>query len=366
MKKQVFMAALATAVAFSSCSSDEKIAPLVIPTSYASSTFQTNASAEIALVSNFRAFVAELQKGRTAGISLDATTLQNLYEKGNPSTSSITLAPTRAVMQNALIEIDKASKGSLYQFGKTPTENGNGGTNNGYLFDETGLELEQILDKGSFGAAFYNYATLLIGSPTQANLDKILALYGSNPTFPNTPTATKTPQPDLLMANYAARRTKSTETNGLYFKLRSAFIKAQAAITAGDKYNKERDEAIAEILLNWEKANAATVINYLFDVETKLSSATIDDKLRASAMHAYGECVGFLSGFRGIARKKITDAQIDDALLKMNATAPYKIVGSPSEIAKLVQIRRDLQTIYGFTDAEMDSFKQNWITVEGR
>ncbi len=353
-------------VFITSCSSDEKVAPLTLPATYNAANFQTNTVAEYTLRNNFRTFVSELQKGRVAGVALDGNALRTLYEKDNPSISSITLAPTRATMNSLFAEIDKASKGSMYQFGKSAAENGNGGTNNGYLFDETGLELEQILDKGSFGAAFYNQAALLAANPTAANLDKILALYGSNPTFPNTPTATKTPQPDFFMANYAARRTKGNDTQGLYVQLRNAFIKAQAAMAAGDKYNKDRDEAFADIFLTWEKANAATVINYLFDVETKLSSAAIDDKLRASAMHSYGECVGFLLGFKGIAKKKITDAQIDDALLKMNSTTPFRIVGSPTEIAKLVQVRRDLQAIYGFTNAEMEDFKQNWVTVEGR
>jgi hypothetical protein len=365
MKNSIKVFAFATISLLSACSSDEKTSPLVIPATYSAATFQANTAPEYILRANYSAFVAAIQRGRTAGVALDANTLRALYEKDNPSISSITLASTRANMNLAFIEIDKASKGATYQFGKSPAENGNGGTNNGYLYDETGLELEQILDKGSYGAAFYNQATLLSANPTAANLDKMLALFGGNPTFPNTPTAAKTPQPDISMANYAARRTKGTG-NGLYFQMQGAFIKAQAAILAGEKYNKDRDEAIAAILLNWEKANAATVINYLFDVETKLSSATIDDKLRASAMHAYGECVGFLTGFRGVAKKKITDAQIEDALLNMNATAPYKIIGSPSEIAKLVQVRANLQAIYGFSNAEMEDFKQNWVSVEGR
>jgi hypothetical protein len=367
MNNSIKIFAFATFSLLSACSADDKTSPLVIPAAYSAATFQANTTTEYNLRNNFRIFVAELQKGRTAGVALDANTLRALYEKDNPSISSITLASTRANMNLIFAEIDKASKGTTYQFGKSPAENGNGGTNNGYLYDETGLELEQILDKGSFGAAFYNQATILSANPTATNLDKMLALFGSNPTFPNTPTAAKTPQPDVIMANYAARRTKGTDTSkGLYFQMQSSFIKAQAAILAGEKYNKDRDEAVAAILLTWEKINAATVINYLFDVETKLSSVAIDDKLRSSAMHAYGECVGFLTGFRGIAKKKITDAQIEDALLKMNATAPYKIMGSPSEIAKLVQVRSNLQAIYGFSNTEMEEFKQNWVNVEGR
>lgn len=365
MKKNiVFLSFAVFATSLFSCEKEEVVAPLVIPTAYDATTYTANTTAEYELRTNFNALVAETKKGRVAGTVVSATKLNELFNAGTNSVSKYAPASLRGYMPTFFTELEKASKGKTYQFGKTPAENIDGGVSGGYLFDETGLELEQIIEKGSFGGVLYAKTIELIATPTAVNLDKALALYGANPTFPNTPTATKTAQPDIWMANYGARRTKAT--GGLYTQVRDAFIKAQAAIKAGDKYNTDRDAAIAEILLKWEQISAGTVINYLYDVETKLASTNPTDAVKASAMHAYGECVGFLSGFRGITKKKITDAQIDDALVKMNYTAPYKIVGSPTEIAKIVQVRKDLQAVYGFTDAQMEEFKSNFVSVEAR
>lgn len=347
-----------------SCEKEEVTAPLVIPTAYDATTYTANTVAEYELRTNFTALINEVKKGRVAGTVLTATKLTELFNAGTNSVSKYAPATVKSVMPTLFTELEKASKGKAYQFGKTPAENIDGGASGGYLFDETGLELEQIIEKGAFNSIFYNKVIELVASPTAANLDKVLALYGANPTFPNTPTASKTAQPDIWMANYGARRTKAA--GGLYTQVRDAFIKAQAAIKAGDKYNTDRDAAIAEILLKWEQINAGTVINYLYDVETKLATTNVTDAVKASAMHAYGECVGFLSGFKGITKKKITDTQIDDALAKMNYSAPYKIIGSPTEIAKIVQVRKDLQAVYGFTDTQMEEFKNNYISVEAR
>ncbi|MDZ7936519.1 MAG: hypothetical protein U5M51_16470 [Emticicia sp.] len=365
MKKSIIFLGFAFfATTLFSCEKEETITPLVIPTAYDATSFTANATAEYELRTNFTALINEVKKGRVGGTVLSATKLTELFNAGSNSVSKYASATVKSTMPTLFAELEKASKGKTYQFGKTPAENIDGGANGGYLFDETGLELEQIVEKGSFNSIFYNKAVELVATPTAANLDKVLALYGANPTFPNTPTASKTAQPDTWMANYGARRTKAA--GGLYTQQRDAFIKAQAAIKAGDKYNTDRDAAIAEILLKWEQINAATVINYLYDTETKLASTNPTDAVKASAMHAYGEATGFLTGFKGITKKKITDAQIDNALVKMNSTAPYKIVGSPTEIAKLVQVRKDLQAVYGFTDTQMEEFKNNYINVEAR
>lgn len=346
-------------------SCEKETTPLVIPTTYDAAEFESNTVNEYQLRTNFTNYINEVKKGRVAGTVVTEANLRALFTAGgNNSVSNVASSNVRDAHLAMFPLIEKATKSSTYQFGKTPVENPNGGANSGYLFDKTGLEFEQILDKGAFGAIFYKKGAELLTNPTAANLDQALALYGANPTFPNTPTAAKTDQADIWMANYGARRTKAS--GGLYTQVRDAFIKAQAAIKAGSEYTTERDAATAEILLKWEQINAATVINYLYDVETKLASTNPNDNVLASAMHAYGECVGFLGGFSQISKKKITDAQIDDALTKMNATASYKLIGSPTEIAKLVQVRRDLQVIYGFTDSEMEEFKNNYISLEGR
>jgi hypothetical protein len=357
-----------TVLALTSCTKDEEETPaLVIPTAFDATSYTVNTTAEYELRTNFAAFINEAKKGRVAGTTVTESKLKELFEAGTNSISNNTTTAQRAEYILLFKEIEKASKGAAYQLGKAPSINIDGGVAGGYLFDETGLELEQIIDKGSFGSIFYNKAISILANPTAANLDKALALYGSNPTFPNTPTAAEGRQPDILMANYGARRTKTVgSTGGLYIEVRDAFIKAQAAIKAGSKYNADRDAAIAKILLKWEEINAATVINYLFDVDAKLNVATVTDAAKASAMHSYGECVGFLKGFKGVSKKKITDAQIDDALTKMYHTASYQLVDDKDKVAQLKDVRDNLQAIYGFTNEQMAEFKLNYVSLEKR
>lgn len=354
-----------TVLAITSCTKDEEVTPaLVVPATYDAASYTANATAEYELRTNFAAFLNEAKKGRVAGTTVTESKLKELFEAGTNSISNNTTSAQRAEYLLLFKEIEKASKGAAYQLGKAPSINVDGGVAGGYLFDETGLELEQIIDKGSFGSVFYAKAIEILANPTAVSLDKALALYGANPTFPNTPTAANTAQPDILMANYGARRTKGT--GGLYTEVRDAFIKAQAAIKAGSKYNSDRDAAIATLLLKWEEINAATVINYLFDVDAKLNAANVTDASKAAAMHSYGECVGFLKGFKGITKKKITDAQIDDALTKMYHTSAYQLVDDKDKVAALKTVRDNLQAIYGFTNEQMAEFKLNYVSLEKR
>jgi hypothetical protein len=356
-------------ISLTSCEKDEVIAPLTVPSAYDATSFTANTVAEYELRANFKSLIDEVKKGRILGTEVTSTKLTELFNAGANSVSSYAPINVKTQVATLFVELAKSSTNkNLHVLGALPSVSGNGGVagtgSAAYLFDETSLELEQLVEKSSFNSIFYNKVVALLANPTTVNLDKALALYGANPTFPNTPSAAEGRQSDIWMANYAARRTKGT--GGLYTEVRDAFIKAQAAIKAGAKYNKDRDGAIATILLKWEEINAATVINYLYSTETGLSKTDPTDNEKSVAMHAYAEGVGFLSGFKGITKKKITDAQIDDALVKMNSTASYKILGSPTEIAKLVQVRNDLKAIYGFTATQMEEFKNNYVSLEKR
>ncbi|MEA5461518.1 hypothetical protein VB796_20800 [Arcicella sp. LKC2W] len=360
MKSNIITIFFASILIFS-CSKDEvKVDPLVIPTTYEATTFSANTTAEVALRADYVALENEIKKARVKGVVVEATTLNTLFSK---SISGLSTTYYKTLVPTLNDKIAKASKANTaYLLGKTPSENGVGGIAGGYLFDEKGLDVEQVISKGLFGAFHYNQAVVLLASPTQANLDKALYYFGANPLFPNTNNATKTTSPDVYLANYAARRTKAV--SGVYLDVKAGFIKAQAAIKAGSSYNKERDEAIEAILLNWEKANAATIINYFNDVYTKLSIVPSTDALKSGALHSFGEAIGFLGGFKGVSRKKITDAQIDELLAKMDN--PSKLVGNQAEVDKILELSKSLQTIYGFSTQDLLDFKQNWITLEER
>lgn len=355
----------------SACGEKEK-APLAIPVAYDGSAFVENTSTETALIGQLAALVKEAKKGRT-GELLDYNTLSQLFTAGNPSLQSI-CTPYYASRLNGpnqwLSEMAKAS-GNTYTPG-TPT--GNGGTFGAYLFDENGLEMEQMTEKGLFGAALYHYAITLMQAPmTPATADQLLLIFGAHPDFPNTPTAAKAAHPDRVMANYAARR-DNNDGNGLYFQMKNAFIKLQAALKAGPDYDTERDEALATLRITWEKINAATVINYCHTVVTTMSATNPTDQDKANALHAYGECVGFIHGWRSIpsAYKSLTDAEIDNILERLNAPnagtpTSYLFITDPlNELPKLLQVIQQLKAQYGFSNQETEDFRKNWVTEQGR
>ncbi|MGI9158984.1 MAG: hypothetical protein ACR2K1_04450, partial [Saprospiraceae bacterium] len=151
-------------------------APLDIPAAYDSANFETHAAAELNLISRFRSLVAEAQKGRSgAPVSLDS--LNYWYITGTPSVQSLVsdyYAPKAAVW---FAELVKAS-GNTYTPGPPV---GAGGVFGGYLFDENGLELEQMIDKGLYGALLYKRFDDLANSViTPAIVDQMLAIFGAN------------------------------------------------------------------------------------------------------------------------------------------------------------------------------------------
>jgi hypothetical protein len=363
-----------TTLSFFSCGEDEKVIPaLVVPTTYESANFLTNTDAENNLTLSLAKITNEAKKGRKAGVKVSEDSLRFWFANNAPF---LNLKSVNTTYYNNRLdsewfkEIAKASGGTY-----TPSANitGEGGAFGGYLFDENGLEIEQLIEKGQFGSVLYNYADALLASPLlfPSTVDKVITIFGANPTFPNTPTATKTANPDKFMANYAARRDKN-DGKGYYTQMKNAFLKLQAAIKGGDFYNKERDEAIADIRLTWEKINAATIINYCHAVVATMSKTTTTDAEKGAALHAYGECVGFTHGWKTVTNKRITDAQIDEILDLLNAPAnakptAYKFITEPTtQLSRLTQIIAKLKGIYGFTDADIEDFKSNWVTVQGR
>lgn len=352
-------------------------APLIVPSVYDSANYAANTTTQASVLTALSDQVAEARKGRTSGTLVTFTALQNLYNAGSPSLKTVSTTYYAGKMDGVggyMDELAKAS-GGTYTPG-TPT--GQGGTfgtgSSSYLFDENGVEYEQLIEKGQFGAVLFKHASdLLTGPVSLATVNQVVAIFGTNPTFPNTST-NKAPQPDKFMAVYAARRSDSSNTNSLYNQLKFQFIKLQAALKAGDNYKPEQQEAIAGILLVWEKINGATIINYCQQATTTLSSTTVTDNQKASALHAIGEGIGFAHGFKTINQnsRKITDTQLDEILVLFNAPASgtptvYKFVTeSVNELPKLQQIITKVKGIYGFTDNEVASFANNWVNLQNR
>lgn len=355
---------------------EDEDAVLVIPDTYDASNYVSNTTSHTTVRTALINLTAEMKKGRTPGNKVDANTLNTLYSTGTPSLKSYSSTYYNGKIEGTngfLSELAKASGGTFVP----GTTTGNGGTYGAYLFDETGVELEQLVEKGLFGAALYNQALSLMASHTEftpAKADQLLSMYGASPLFKSSDNTTKHgAEIDRFMANYGARRDKN-DGNGLYTQMKIALITAQAAAKATPANHSKMLEAFETIKNTWEKINAATVINYCHSGISTLSSTNPSDAQKAGALHALNEAIGFLHGWRTLSTsgRKITDAQIDELLALLNypvsgTPKPYVFLTDPlNELPKLQQIITKLKGIYSFNDTQIEEFKKNWVSEQAR
>lgn len=382
---KLMLAFLGVAVMTSACqqaSSPQTKTPLVIAARYDTTNFAANTVAERALQANIRAFTLEMQTGRPGAstatnrnLPVSAARLRELYT-AMPAIAEATTPYYRDLVlrQGGWIDQLATASGKEGDLLAMPPREGRFGGTSGYLFLANGLEPEQPLEKGTFGAANFNRILQLLSAPmTLANLDKIVALYGAPPNFPNGRPAAGAAN-DVTIAQYAARRDNSgggpggdTGPKGFYTLTRDAFIKAQSALKAGSDYKPELDSALAEIQGNIERVFGATCINYCHSAIAILSSTNPTPAQIAAALHALGENVGFIGGLKTLPRKIITDAQIDAILANFNAphtgqVAMLRFLNNPTELAKLTTVINDVARIYGFTPAQIELFKRNNLT----
>ena len=382
-------------VFFASCKEDDKVTTppppdLQIPTFYDSTGYAANVVTESQVRSQLATLTSRMQVGRNMDSTVTLAALQNLYN--GTTLRTVTGASYQAKIDIALPELARATgKGVRYAWENAP--NGDGGViptavggRTGYLYDENVLELEQVVEKGLFAAAMYNHAVSLIsaGNITEATIDKLVEIYGAKPGFGNNE-RNSDPNRDRFSAQYAARRSDSANANSIYAQIKRNLITAKAAVKAGSAFNQLRDQALADFKLNWEKALAATVINYCHSTLAGLTAPNRDDGIVTSAMHAYGEAVGFLSGWRAVpaSQRRITDAQIDELLDLLRApydqtanAQSYLFLSTNSATAQLFRLdgRNDPRTgvierlaqIYGFSNQEVEDFKRNWVAFQNR
>ncbi len=360
-------------------SDDKNVTPvtpaLQVPATYNSANYEQNTTGEASVRTQLTNLINYMKTGQTAGTQLQPDSLQYYFSgQGNPSLSGVTGPVYRNLINNVWFPQLVAQSGGSYdpKNGDTATV---GGLYAGRLFDAGGKEVLQEVEKGLYAAALYNHLnTLIANGPVDTNtVDKMVHIWGASPAFPNTSNATKTPTPDAFSAVYTARRDKADGT-GLYTRTRDGFIKLRAAVAAGRGYEKAVEEALAAIRLNIEKGIMATVVNYSNAAVSKLSQTAPAAATISGGLHDLGESIGFIHGFKGVpaGARKISDGDIDALLVLFNAPANgkatvYKFVtAGTTELPKLEQARQKIKTLYGFTDAEMEDFKQNWVSVQGR
>ncbi len=335
---------------------DDSSPQLNIPSEYVSPAFEANVTAESIVIDELSTMTSAANDAES---NAQSSTVAPITYPG--TLSGVTLPSYRALVEDWLVELVKSANdddGFQNPGSGTPAMGEEGGLLGTRLLDENGLELEQMVQKGSFGAALYNHALDVINGDlgNSAAIDKLVKIHGTGPAFD--PTAT------TAAATYSRRRSNQTTQTGPFYDIRTALITAKAAIEGGSDFDSQRDQALANYLLAWEESNFATVIYYCNATKVQLQAAGSDDEALGNAMHAYAEGVGFAHGFKGLATKKISDAQIDAILALLKAPEgqvpqSYQFLNDASLLSDLDDIITQIKDIYGFTDAEVSTFFVN-------
>ena len=348
------------ALAFTACDDDDDddddpTPTLIIPAEYISNNFDANVVAESTIIEELSAMTDAASEAE------DNAQMSMVDPIDYPTTlDSVTTDSYSDLVEDWLVELVKSANspnGFQNPGAGTPAADQEGGLLGTRLIDENGLELKQMVQKGSFGAALYNHALDVIegGNLTAADIDKLVEIHGAEKSFDVSETT--------AAATYSVRRSNLVAQTGLFYDIRDNLITAKAAIEAGSTFNSLRDQALADYLLNWEKSNYATVIYYCKATITKIQEADNEEDL-GDAIHAYAEGVGFTHGFRGISNKVITDAEIDEILSLLKAPAgqtpeSYRFLNEPALLSNLQSVIDNIQSIYGFTDEEVTSYFVN-------
>jgi hypothetical protein len=372
--------ALAISITLSSCEKDEEVIPvpdvptLNIPGIYELAGYTNNTTTEYSIRSQMSALSTYMKTAEVLGVEVTVEELNNKFSNnGNPSIADITDSYFKNLIENTFFPELASSSGNAFDplNGATATE---GGVYGARLFNRRAKETLQEIEKGLFEAAMYNhFITLTEGNIDVAAVDKMVAIYGAHPNFPNTNTAANTTTPDQFIALYAARRDKN-DGSGLYTKTRDQFIRLRAAVAAGSAFNEDRDAAIAELKLLMEKAIMATTIHYGHTALSKLSQTNPPATTISGGLHDLGEAVGFVHGFKSVPQqhRRITDAQIDAVLELLLAEAGTEgehylfVTNGPTYLPNITAYQEILQDVYGFSDTEMSDFANNWISLQGR
>ncbi len=358
-----------------SCKEDDPIgkSTLVIPNSYGASNFEANTVEENLLTQNFNDLVSLMKTGQDTLVQVKMSDLLAAWNKGGANSVKAKSGWYVNEVETVYFPDLMRNSGKTYHpdHGDTATI---GGIFGGRLLDKGAFEILQAVDKGAYGSLYLHQIVELAKDGIDLkDIDKMLALYGAHPDFPNTPNAANATNPDRSIANYAARRDKNDGT-GFYSKIKYDFLMLQAACAAGSEYREEKNQAFTSLIQNIEKSIMATSINYMYATIEKLSKTKPTDEDKAGALHDLSEAISFIYGFKNLQSShiQITTTQVEEilALLEFEGSQVnplYHFTNDPiSYLPQIMEAQMKMKAIYNFTDQEMNDFKSNWVSVQGR
>lgn len=363
-----------SAFIFTGCETDDDdpINELEVPSSYSferNGQSTVNYQGQINRLDQLAQLTTLMKTANTLGNApLDAQQLIDMFRnEGNPFTVTYTqklsdkcfpadvalfegwlteLAANSAVQQTA----SEGNAGVLVEGSTDPTS--------GYIVNENGIELIQLVEKGLMGAVFYYQAMEVYLSVdrmgTNGNddtvsgqhytnmehyFDEAFGYFGATVDFP------ASPADDRYWARYANSRSSGLYP-GINEELSLAFRTARAAITAKDY--EARDAAIQDLQEKWAIVSAGTAVDYLSQSLSTTGIATYRKH------HALSEYIAFSMAlkyhFNGGNSKfppvydytkiqealaiigpqtnlyQVGDAQINEAIAKIKAAFPAGVI----------------------------------------
>lgn len=322
-------------------------------------TFATSARFGIGLGNQLKALngaMAPLETANAAG-GVTVADLQGFYSAAPippvPSLRDIATPARQALVDDAIEAFHGALGATFDPDAATPAA----GKLGSWIFDARGVDLRQIVEKGSFGGELYRG----FADPRpleQSRIDELVARFGATPAF----NASNAPaDPAVFTAKYASDR----DPNGLYAGFEANAIAAKHAAAEGEACSAELVAAVGQMAKISEQTLAATVIYYLHRSATQLDVDGDTDGVSTNArgLHALGEVAGFLWGLRSLpaAERIVTDAQLDEVLaeLRLGGTiAPIDFAnGTANASVVFPEVIVLLQDLYGFTDAQVAEFQ---------
>jgi hypothetical protein len=272
--------------------------------------------------------VVLMKTGNTSGISVDALKLKNMYANTNNAFASSLLNSSEKRIKDKVYSLEQSlfeshmDSLSLASNSINSGSNGKAGVivsndgNASYLFDKSGVEYTQFVEKGLMGALMYyqicevylspdkignsvDNTTVISGEGTamEHHWDEAFGYFGAPIDFPENVNGIK------YIARYTNSRNQLLNCNK---KIMEAFIKGRAAIS--NKDYSTRDTQVLIIKQELEKVFAATAISYLNKAKTFIT----DDAIRN---HNLSEGIMFAKALMYNSSKKITNPQLQQVMM---------------------------------------------------
>jgi hypothetical protein len=332
---------------------------MAVPTTYESAAFAQNAAVELSLAQRFVELGDKMRSAEGESTeTVTANDLNGIYSAGAPSLRAVSTTGAQS-LADGYFSAFEAAMGKTWQPADAEQDGGapSGGKFDDFVVNPVGVDLRVAVEKTLLGGALYNHVLGLVAAPvTETTVDKLVAAFGASPAFANRTGADAGVDADRLLASHASRLDgTSAEIPGPYRRTKTALLRMKAAAKGGENCRADLDEAVTTFLTEWERSTYGAAIFYLSAAATSAANPTAG----ASTLHAYGEALGFIQSFKGVSRRKITDAQIDALLVKVGAADPYKLVTSPGDRSlKLNEAINDIALYEGLTPDEVQRFRQ--------